>query len=44
MSYGLGGFTIMVPRSRITPIDMPIEKAMSLAITGWVKSDHHDGV
>lgn len=43
MSYGLGGFTLMVPRNRITPLDMPIEKAMSLAITGWVKADKNDG-
>lgn len=43
MSYGLGGFTLMVPRSRITPLDMPIEKAMSLAITGWVKADKNEG-
>lgn len=43
MSYGLGGFTLMVPRSRLTPIDMPIEKAMSLAITGWVKVDKNEG-
>lgn len=43
MSYGLGGFTLMVPRSRMTPIDMPIEKAMSLAITGWVKADKNEG-
>lgn len=37
LSYGLGGFTFLVPREQITEIDMPIEKAMSLAITGWVK-------
>ena len=43
MSYGLGGFTLMVPRERVTPLDMPIEKAMSLAITGWVKADKNDG-
>lgn len=43
MSYGLGGFTLMVPRSRLTPLDMPIEKAMSLAITGWVKADKNEG-
>lgn len=43
MSYGLGGFTLMVPRSRITPLDMPIEKAMSLAITGWVKVEKNEG-
>ncbi len=43
MSYGLGGFTLMVPRNRLTPLDMPIEKAMSLAITGWVKADKNEG-
>lgn len=42
MSYGLGGFTLMVPRSRITPLDMPIERAMSLAITGWVAAEKHE--
>ncbi|HEY8272580.1 MAG TPA: DUF502 domain-containing protein [Pseudobdellovibrionaceae bacterium] len=39
-SYGLGGFTLLVHRSKITEIDMPAEKAMSLAITGWVKVAH----
>lgn len=42
MSYGLGGFTLMIPKSKITPLDMPIEKAMSLAITGWVKGDKNE--
>lgn len=36
-SYGLGGYTVLAHRSKITKIDMPAEKAMSLAITGWVK-------
>ncbi|MBS1969782.1 MAG: DUF502 domain-containing protein [Bdellovibrionales bacterium] len=44
LSYGLGGYTMLVSRSKITEIDMPAEKAMSLAITGWVKVAHkHDG-
>lgn len=38
-SYGLGGFTFLVPRSQIERVDIPIEKAMSMAITGWVKVD-----
>lgn len=42
MSYGLGGFTLLVPRSRLTPVDIPIEKAMTLAITGWVKAEKPD--
>jgi uncharacterized membrane protein len=39
-SYGLGGYTILVERSKITEVDMPAERAMSLAITGWVKVAH----
>jgi len=38
-SYGLGGYTVFAERKSIHPIDLPIEKAMSLAITGWVKSE-----
>lgn len=40
MSYGFGGFTVLTPRSLIRPIDIPIERAMSLAITAWVKSNN----
>ncbi len=39
LSYGLGGFTFLLPTSALTPLNIPIEKAMSLAITGWVKTD-----
>ena len=39
LSYGLGGYTLLVPREKVTLIDIPIEKAMSLAVTGWVKAD-----
>lgn len=39
LSYGLGGFTLLVPKSKITQLDLPVEKAMGLAITGWVKVD-----
>ena len=43
LSYGLGGYTLLVPRNRLTPLDIPIEKAMSLAITGWVKAEKKEG-
>jgi uncharacterized membrane protein len=42
-SYGLGGFTFLVHRSQIEELDISIEKAMSLAITGWVKADSPGG-
>lgn len=39
LSYALGGYTLLVPRSQIEPVDMPVEKAMSLAVTAWIKTD-----
>lgn len=39
MSYMLGGFTTIVPRSAITPVDIPVESAIKLAITGWIKAE-----
>jgi uncharacterized membrane protein len=38
-SYGVGGYTLLVPRNQITQVNLPIERAMSLAITGWVKAE-----
>lgn len=39
MSYMLGGFTTIVPRSSVRELDIPVEKAIKLAITGWIKAD-----
>lgn len=39
MSYGMGGYTILVHKDQITPVDIPVEKAMSLALTAWIKTD-----
>jgi len=33
MSYQIGGFTTMVPRAAVQPIDMTIEQAMRFAVT-----------
>lgn len=41
LSYALGGFTFLLDTSRVKKIDIPVEKALSLAITGWVKSNAH---
>lgn len=38
-SYGVGGFTLLVPKNKMTPLELPVDKAMSLALTGWVKAD-----
>lgn len=34
MSYQIGGYTLMVPRARVEPLDLPIETAMRLVLTG----------
>ena len=34
MSYQLGGFTVHVPRSRITPLDVAADQAMRAVLTG----------
>lgn len=39
MSYMLGGFTCIVPRENVEELDIPVEKAFKLAITGWIKAD-----
>lgn len=36
MSYMFGGFTTIVPKSSVTELDIPVDKAMKLAITGWI--------
>ncbi len=36
MSYQVGGYTLYLPRSVLTPVDMRFEDAMRLAITGGV--------
>jgi uncharacterized membrane protein len=41
-SYALGGNTMLFKKSQVEPINIPVEKAMQLAITGWVRSDIHE--
>jgi len=36
MSYQIGGYTIFLPRSCLTPLDIPFEQAMRLVLTGAV--------
>lgn len=36
MSYQIGGYTLYLPRNSLTPVDMPFEDAMRLAVTGGV--------
>ncbi len=36
MSYQIGGYTALLPRARIEPLDIPVEAAMRLVLTGGI--------
>jgi len=40
MSYQIGGYTLFLPRSCLTPVDMSFEEGMKLVITGAVSREH----
>ncbi len=42
LSYQIGGYTLIVSRSCITPIDMPFEEAMKLVLTGAITRNRKD--
>lgn len=39
MSYMVGGYTLFLPRSCLTPVDMSFEEGMKLVLTGAVSRD-----
>lgn len=36
MSYQIGGYTVLIPRNKVTPLDMPLEKAMRFVLSAGV--------
>jgi len=36
MSYQIGGYTALLPRSRLVPLDIPVEAAMRMVLTGGI--------
>jgi uncharacterized membrane protein len=38
MGYQIGGFTVYMPRSKVTPIDMSVEDAMRFTLTAGMSS------
>ena len=39
MSYQVGGYTVLIPRSRITPVPMSREEAMRFVLTAGLKTE-----
>jgi uncharacterized membrane protein len=40
MSYQIGGYTVLLPRSRLVQLDIPVESAMRMVLTGGVSGGH----
>ena len=39
MSYQLGGFTVVAPKDRVTPVDMKVDQAMQFVLTAGVSTE-----
>ncbi|MEX0798753.1 MAG: DUF502 domain-containing protein [Bacteriovoracaceae bacterium] len=39
MGYMVGGFTVIVDKENVTELDISVDKAFKLAITGWIKAE-----
>lgn len=43
MSYQLGGFTVHVPKERVTPLNVPADRALRAVLTGGSLEPHPGG-
>ena len=41
MGYMIGGYTVFVPRSWTTPVDMSVEEAMRMALIAFMASNQN---
>ena len=43
LSYMIGGVTTFVSRDKIREIDIPVDQALKLSLTGWIKANQSIG-
>ncbi len=41
MSYGIGGYTVYLPKALVEPLDMSLEDAMRITLSGGVSADNN---
>lgn len=42
LSYMLGGITVLIDRSKVKKVDMPVDQALKLSVTAWIKAPEND--
>ena len=43
MSYGIGGYTVYLPKALVEPLDMSLEDAMRITLSGGVSTNNNKG-
>ncbi len=43
MSYQVGGFTLFMPRSKLQPVDIPVDEALRFALTAGMSAQAEPG-
>jgi uncharacterized membrane protein len=38
-SYMLGGITLLVKKEKLVKVDMPVDQALKLSVTAWIKAE-----
>jgi uncharacterized membrane protein len=41
-SYMLGGMTLIVSKDKVTKVDMPVDQALKLSVTAWIKASEEN--
>lgn len=42
LSYMLGGFTVLIEKEKVQKVDMPVDQAIKLSVTAWIKAEGQD--
>lgn len=42
LSYMLGGITVLIERDKVKKVDIPVDQALKLSVTAWIKASEKD--
>jgi uncharacterized membrane protein len=42
LSYMLGGLTVLIEKDKVKKVDIPVEQALKLSVTAWIKVSEKD--
>ena len=42
LSYMLGGITVLIEKDKVEKVDIPVDQALKLSLTAWIKASEKD--